>query len=287
MDELADAILTSKMTRVCHVDVVPQPQLPITVCLASVAFHAVVLRPFASARVMEADTLGTLSTRHTAARILRGIKDVLLRLTNMGSIIDFKTAYGLSPSETGRDVKAICDENDLAPRADLEQVGRFIESGTFCASGDIPVIDHERQFEVTIACDSTLYWKAGTLRNHTSEFIVPIIENEICSVDNSLKFNMPASRILGIDGARVRDWLSAMTDIDSLKDWSRKGQSLLWIDMGNSWAHDRMAEIKVEETIELYASLGRRMHRKFEYVVYISAGDKPIPRWGAMSVPHA
>jgi hypothetical protein len=48
-----------------------------------------------------------------------------------------------------------------------------------------------------------------------------------------------------------------------------------------------MAEIKVEEAIELYASLGRRTHRKFEYVVYISAGDKPIPRWGAMSVPHA
>jgi hypothetical protein len=72
VDELADAIRTSRMTRVCHVDVVPQPQLPITVCLASVAFHAVVARPSASARVMEADTLETLTRRHAAARILRG-----------------------------------------------------------------------------------------------------------------------------------------------------------------------------------------------------------------------
>ena len=72
VDELADAIRTSRMTRVCHVDVVPQPQLPTIVCLASVAFHAVVARPSASARVMEADTLETLSRRHTAARILRG-----------------------------------------------------------------------------------------------------------------------------------------------------------------------------------------------------------------------
>ena len=135
---------------------------------------------------------------------------------NGGSIVDFKTAYDLSPSETGRDVKAICDEYDLAPRADLEQVGRFIESGTFCASGDIPVIEHERQFEITVACDSTLYWKAGSQSNHISEFMVPIIENEICSVnDNSLKFNMPASRILGIDGARVRDWLSAISILAS------------------------------------------------------------------------
>jgi hypothetical protein len=169
---------------------------------------------------MEADTPETLQRRHVAARILRGIKDVLLKLMNMGSIVDFKTAYDLSPSETGRDLKALCDEYDLAPRVDFEQVGRFIESGTLCASGAIPVVEHERQFEITVACDSTLYWKAGTLRSHTSEFMVPIIENEICSVDNSLKFNMPASRILGIDGASVRDWLSAMTDIESLKDWN-------------------------------------------------------------------
>ena len=141
---------------------------------------------------------------------------------NMGSIVDFKTAYDLSPSETGRDLKALCDEYDLAPRADFEQVGRFIESGTLCASGAIPVIEHERPFEITVACDSTLYWKAGSQGNHGSEFIVPIIEDEICSVnENSLKFNMPASRILGIDGARVRDWLSAMTDIESLKDWNK------------------------------------------------------------------
>ena len=138
----------------------------------------------------------------------------------MGSLIDFKTAYDLSPSETGRDVKAICDEYDLAPRADPEQVGRFIESGTFCASGDIPAIDHERQFESTIACDFTLFWKAGTSKHHTSDYMVPVIQDELCSIDQSLKLNMPASMILGIDGARVRDWLSAMTDIDALKDWN-------------------------------------------------------------------
>ena len=125
------------------------------------------------------------------------------------------------------------------------------------------------------------------MKHHTSDYMVPVIQNELCPIDNSFKFNMPASMILGIDGARVRDWLSAMTDIDSLQDRNKMGQNLCWIDMGNSWAHDRMAEIKVEETIELYASLGRRIHRKFEYVVYSSVGDKPIPRWGAMSVPHA
>ena len=104
------------------------------------------------------------------------------------------------------------------------------------------MVEHERQFEITVACDSTLHWKAGSKGSHVSEFMVPIIEDEICSVnENSLTFNMPASRILGIDGARVRDWLSAMTDIDSLKDWNKKGQILLWFDMGNSWAHDRMA----------------------------------------------
>jgi hypothetical protein len=48
-----------------------------------------------------------------------------------------------------------------------------------------------------------------------------------------------------------------------------------------------MAEIKVEEVVELYASLARRMYRKFEYIVYVSAGEKSIPRWGAMAVPHA
>ena len=84
------------------------------------------------------------------------------------------------------------------------------------------MIDHERQFEITIACDSTLYWKAGSKSNHTSEFILPVIESEVCSDNDSLKFNMPASIILGKDGARVRDWLSAMTDIESLKDWNKR-----------------------------------------------------------------
>jgi hypothetical protein len=51
---------------------------------------------------------------------------VLLNLMNMGSIVDFKTAYDVSPSETGRDLKALCEEYDLAPCVDFEQVGRFI-----------------------------------------------------------------------------------------------------------------------------------------------------------------
>jgi hypothetical protein len=42
------------------------------------------------------------------------------------------------------------------------------------------MIEHERQLEITVACDSTLYWKAGTKNNHVSEFILPIIENEVC-----------------------------------------------------------------------------------------------------------
>ena len=63
--------------------------------------------PSASASVMEAVTPETLTRRHAAARILKGIKDILLRLTNMGGLLDFKTVYDLSPSETGRDVKAI------------------------------------------------------------------------------------------------------------------------------------------------------------------------------------
>ena len=99
-----------------------------------------------------------------------------------------------------------------------------------------------------------------------------------------LKINMTASRILGIDGARVRDWLSAMTDIDSLKDWNQKGQLLFWLNMGNTLAHDRMAVGNVDVIVDQYTSLARRMHRKFEYVVYLSAGEKPMPRWGAYPV---
>jgi hypothetical protein len=118
------------------------------------------------------------------------------------------------------------------------------------------MVEHERQFEITVACDSTLYWKAGTRSNHVSEFILPIIENEVCTTqDKPLLFNMRATQILGIDGARVRDWLSAMTDIESLQSWNKTGQILFWIDMGNSWAHDRMADIKVDEVLELFGSL--------------------------------
>ena len=117
--------------------------------------------------------------------------------------------------------------------------------------------------------------------------MVPTIENELCGNDELVKFNMIASKILGIDGARVRDWLSAMMDIDSLKDWNQRGQILFWIDMGNSWAHDRMLEENVDAVVDMYATLARRMHRKFEYVVYISAGDKPTPRWGSMNLALA
>ena len=116
-------------------------------------------------------------------------------------------------------------------------------------------MDHFRELEVTIACDSTLYWKVGSSKHPTSEFIVPVIHNNVCGTGDMLKFNMTASKILGIDGARVQDWLSAMTDIDSLKDWNQKGQILFWIDMGNSWAHDRMTDDNVNAIVDLYISL--------------------------------
>jgi hypothetical protein len=88
--------------------------------------------------------------------------------------------------------------------------------------------------------------------------------------------------ILGIDGARVRDWLSAMTDIDSLKDWNNTGQILFWIEMGNSWAHDRMVEIKVDE-MEAANGDPRQMHQLRPVDRFVLADAFPSKRKLIMS----
>ena len=109
-DELCDSVRTSRTVKACYVQLLPQPHLPITVCFASVAFHAVVSRPSAPAGSMEVDTPETLRRRQAAARLLKGMRDIFLRLTNMSGNLDFKTVYDFSPAEHGRDIKAICEE---------------------------------------------------------------------------------------------------------------------------------------------------------------------------------
>jgi hypothetical protein len=147
-------------------------------------------------------------------------------------------------------------------------------------------LSHEpiRETKLTVLHDSTLIWHQGASKKNIHRVdSLELVTQRAKQGESSINLDWETTRDLYSLGGDVGFWTKSLEQLKGdLQKRSPVGQTLLWLDVGNTWANTGLVQPKtMNDQVLAYRKLAYGLSLYFDRIVYATIGKGiPLDMWG-------